>query len=119
MMETVYVRWRRQAAPESREGGCCLIAELVQAGREKGAHTETLIRQLARIEERFLSTRAKDARAFHQGIFWARVDRELADLKLSPEATKRVETSLSEKIPRPHGDWALQALSCTIQYDPK
>jgi len=119
MMERIYVRWRQQAAPETSKGGCCLIAELVKTGRKHNALAETVIKQLATIEERFLTTRARDTRAFHQGLFWAKVDRELTQLKLSPEETEMVQTVLSEKIPRPDDNWALQALSCTIRYDPK
>ena len=118
-MKTIYVRWRSQTNPEGKNGENCLIAELVEAYEEYEPRKEIVIKHLGKIEERFLTTRARDARAFHQGIFWVNADRELDVLGLPPEVRKKVEIALAEKVPRPHDNWALQGITCAIRYDPK
>ena len=118
-MKTIYVRWRKQIKPEEKIGENFLIAELVEAYEEYEPRKEIVIKHLGKIEERFLTTRARDARAFHQAIFWVNADRELDVLGLPPEVRKKVEIALAEKVPRPHDNWALQGITCAIRYDPK
>ncbi|UCF92158.1 MAG: hypothetical protein JSW39_28485 [Desulfobacterales bacterium] len=119
-MQTIHVRWRRQVPPEGQRGSHFLTAELVQACDEPVPAQALVIKKLATIDERFLTTRARDARIFHQGLFWAAARRELDALELTPQVRREVETALAERVPRPpRGDWALQGITCTIRYDPQ
>jgi hypothetical protein len=117
-MKTIRARWRRQFTPGGNRGDHSLIAELIEVLEEHSKQEETVIKNLGTIEERFLTTRAVDARAFHQGLFWVAADRELDALPLLPELRKQIETVLMEKVPRPHADWAIRGITCTIRYDP-
>jgi hypothetical protein len=117
-MKTIRARWRRRFKPGGEKGAQILIAELVEVLEEHPLLKETVIKDLGIIEERFLTTRAADARAFHHGLFWVAADRELDALQLLPEARKQIETVLMEKVPRPHADWALRGITCTVRYDP-
>jgi hypothetical protein len=116
-MKPIYARWRRQIKPGGKKGDHSLIAELVEVLEEHSQQKDTVIKNLGTIEERFLTTRAADARAFHQGLFWVAADRELDALQLLPEVRKKIETVLMEKVPRPHPDWAIRGITCTIRYD--
>jgi hypothetical protein len=116
-MKTIGARWRRQIKPGGKKGDLSLIAELVEVSEEHSRKKETVIKNLGTIEERFLTTRAADARAFHQGLFWVAADRELDALQLPPEVRKQIETVLMEKVPRPHAHWAIRGITCTVRYD--
>jgi hypothetical protein len=118
-MKTIHARWRRQIKPGGRKGDHFLIAELVEVLEEHAEHKEMVIKNLGNIEERFLTTRAADARAFHQGLFWVGADRELDVLPLLPEVRRKIETELMEKVPRPSANWAIRGITCTVRYDPR
>jgi hypothetical protein len=116
-MKTIHARWRRQIKPGGKKGDHFLIAELVEVLGEQAKQKETVIKNLGTIEERFLTTRAADARAFHQGLFWVGADRELDILPLLPEVRRQIETELMEKVPRPNAHWAIRGITCTVRYD--
>ena len=71
-MGILYVKWRRETGDAGRSR-TCLVADLMESQDDR----EHRISEFGRIEERFLTTPAVDARAFHQGIFRAAVDRKL------------------------------------------
>ena len=75
------------------------------------------IMELGSIEKRFLSTKIKGTRAFHQGLFWVVVDKNLDKLGLEPGERSQIESELAETIPRPNGDWAMWGVICVPQFD--
>jgi len=113
------VRWERQNLAMGANGrGSHLVAVLVENSRQR-TRSETLFReQLATISERYLNSRARDMRAFHQGLFWVRVDRKLNGLTLKPRERQKIEAVISETVPRPDKDWALWSVTCIPRYDP-
>ena len=97
-----------------------LVAELVgnhhKAGNGNGSDNFTT--QLGSIGEKYLKSKARDMRAFHQGLFWERVDRKLKHLTLKPQERQKIESIISEKVPRPERDWSLWSVTCIPRYDP-
>lgn len=113
------VRWERQTIEIGANGrGTHLVAVLVE-DYPQGVQPETTFREpLATISERYLQTKARDMRAFHQGLFWERVDRKLNGLTLNPQERHKIESVISETVPRPDRDWALWSVTCIPRYDP-
>lgn len=72
---------------------------------------------LGAIEERFLKTRLKDTRAFHQGLFWLDIGKKLKPLGLNPKAYDEITLKIAEKVPKPPEDWALWGVTCIPRYD--
>jgi hypothetical protein len=66
-----------------------------------------VINFLGSIEERFLNTKARDMRAFHQGLFWVVVDKNLDNLGLEAGERQKIEMEISELVPKPYDEWAL------------
>jgi hypothetical protein len=95
-----------------------LVAVLVDSYQENGKKEERIIEDLSTIEEKFLATKARDMRAFHQGIFWAVVDKKLKNYILAPEVRTKIEEKISETVPRPNDDWPLWSVTCIPRYDP-
>jgi hypothetical protein len=72
---------------------------------------------LGKIEERFLYTKARDMRAFHQGLFWVVVDKNLDNLGLEAGERQKIEMEISAIVPKPSDEWALWGVVCCPQYD--
>jgi 2'-5' RNA ligase len=83
---------------------------------EENKNAKVLAR-LAAIQERFLRIRISKTRAFHQGLFWVKVDQKLEKLGLEEEVQQALEAQISEKVPRPGDDWALWGVTCIPQID--
>lgn len=113
------VRWERQKIEMGTNGrGTSLAAILVEDYCE-GTKSETPFReQLATIPERYLNSKARDMRAFHQGLFWVRVDQKLNHLILKSQERQKIESIISKTVPRPEKDWALWSVTCIPRYDP-
>ena len=112
------VRWQRQKVKNGLNGNTVnLVALLVENFREADRTEETLIEELGTIKEQFLTIKVTDTRAFHQGLFWAAVDKKLNHLKLDPSVREKIEVKLLEKVPKPQDDWALWGVTCTPRYD--
>lgn len=115
------LRWKREKVNHGSNGsGFNLVAVLVenhqiQTGSSSGANPA---RELGSIGEKFLHSKARDMRAFHQGLFWLNVDRQLNRLGLRTEDRDEIELKLSETVPRPNEDWALWSVTCIPRYDP-
>jgi hypothetical protein len=117
----MYVKWERRRLEAPSEGrDFSLVAVLVDDYQEqrKGNPRERAIEYLGDIKEKYLLSKARDMRAFHQGLFWAGVDKKLEHLKLDPEVRKKIEAEISEAVPRPGDDWALWSVTCIPRYDP-
>ena len=113
------VRWQRQKANNGLNGHSVqLVAFLVEQSRETGRTKERCIEELGSVKEHFLTIRATDTRAFHQGLFWAAVDRKLDLLSLSVDVRYAIERQILKEVPRPGEDWALWGVTCIPRYDP-
>ena len=112
------VRWQRQKIKNGFNGNTInLVALLVENFCKADRTEETLIEELGRIKEKFLTIKVTDTRAFHQGLFWAAVDKKLDHLKLDPSVRENIEVKLLEKVPKPQDDWALWGVTCIPRYD--
>jgi len=113
------VRWEKQNSETGKNGkGRSLVAVLVGDYQPAGKNKMRFARQLGSIKERMLNSKARDMRAFHQGLFWVHVDKKLDRLTLKPEQRKEIESKISETVPRPNGDWSLWSVTCIPRYDP-
>ena len=113
------VSWKRKKTINGTNGGGVnLVAELVDHYHTSGNARGNFNTQLGTIGERFLNSKARDMRAFHQGLFWEHVDRELNRLILKPQERQKIESIISETVPRPDADWALWSVTCIPRYDP-
>jgi len=119
MEKTMDVKWEKQIVEAGKNGrGRSLVAVLVEDYQD-GAKTKIRdIQQLASIKERVLDSNARDMRAFHQGLFWANVDKKLDHLPLKPAEREKIESKISKTVSRPTGDWALWSVTCIPRYDP-
>ena len=114
----MHVRWeKRRLEIQTRGGNHRLDALLVEGCKEEGAMKDRILTRLGSIEERFLNAKEVGMKAFHRGLFWAHVDKELEALKLEPEVIARIETKISETVPRPNHEWPLWAVKCIPQYE--
>ncbi len=117
-MRSMTVRWeRRNAAGSMNRKGYMLSLVLVENYQENGKIKEKLIDHLGTIEERFLNTKARDMKAFHQGLFWAKVDQKLDRLKLNTGKRNKIEAEISERVPRPDEQWSIWAVTCVPRFD--
>ncbi|MEJ2101156.1 MAG: hypothetical protein P8X68_14445 [Desulfobacterales bacterium] len=113
------VRWERQRFGSSKNGrGVNLTAVLVAGPCIENNKKQSFSEQLGVIGEHFLRSKALDMRAFHQGVFWANVDRKLDRLMITPTEREKIESKISETVPRPNSDWALWSVTCIPRYDP-
>ena len=113
------VRWEKQNVEAGKNGReRSLVAVLV--GDYHGTETNEMrfVEQLGSIRERMLNSKARDMRAFHQGLFWANVDKKLDHLALNPAQRKEIESKISETVPRPNDEWSLWSITCIPRYDP-
>ena len=113
------VRWEKQIAEAEKDGrGRSLVAILVGDDQDAGETKKRFRQQLGSIKEQMLKSKARDMRAFHQGLFWAHVDKKLDYLSLKPEQRKKIESKITETVPRPDDDWSLWSVTCIPRYDP-
>jgi hypothetical protein len=113
------VSWKREKTRNGTNGGGVnLVAELVGNYQKAGNAIGNFSTQLGTIGEKFLNSRARDMKAFHQGLFWVRVDRKLNRLTLKPQERQKIESIISKTVPRPDTDWALWSVTCIPRYDP-
>ncbi len=113
------VRWQRQKVNNGFNGHAVkLVALLVEQSGGAGRTQERLIEELGSVKEKFLTIRATDTRAFHQGLFWTAVEKKLDGLKLDSNVRETIEVKLLEKVPKPQADWALWGVTCIPRYDP-
>lgn len=112
------VRWERQGIDSGKNGRSVNLVVFLAAGPGiEGQTKQKPMEQLGVIGERFLHSRAQDMRAFHQGLFWANVDQKLDLLVISRAERKKIESKISETVPRPNPDWALWSVTCIPRYD--
>ena len=114
----MHVRWEHRISSTKRSiTQYELVALLVEGSFSEKTENSKVLARLAAIEERFLCIRVSKTRAFHQGIFWVKVDQKLEKLGLEQEAQQAIEAQIAEKVPRPGDDWALWGVTCIPRID--
>ncbi len=113
------VSWKREKIKNGMNGsGFNLVAVLVGNYQTDGGTGGNHTRQLGAIGEKFLRSKARDMRAFHQGLFWQHVDKKLNPLSIDPQEKEKIELTISKTVPRPGEDWALWSVTCIPRIDP-
>ena len=113
------VSWKRKKTINGTNGGGVnLVAELVDNYHTAGNTEGNITTQLGIIGEKFLNSKARDMRAFHQGIFWVAVDKRLEQLNLDAKLRNRIEADILKTVSRPDDDWALWGVTCIPRFDP-
>ena len=115
----MHVKWQNQKIKSGFNGATNHLVALLVDDSAKPAHKRAgLPTELGTIKAQYLQTKARNAREFHQGLFWAAVDRKLDLLALSPEVRSGIEKQILKEVPRPDEDWALWGVTCIPRYDP-
>jgi hypothetical protein len=113
------VMWEKQNPPNTVNGkGINLKALLVEPYQDNGSVKHKVIEHLGAIEEKFLVSKVRNMREFHQGLFWTAVDRKLDCLGLDPRQRDKIESVIDQTISRPDEDWALWGVTCIPRFDP-
>ena len=111
----MFVKWIRRSLNNGLNGKRYQLTAFLDGGLQtKGSVKQ---RPLGTIEERFLHTKARDMRAFHQGFFWVVVDKNLDNLGLEAAERQLVEKEISAIVPQPSDEWALWGVVCCPAYD--
>ena len=83
MSETMHVRWERQIVNSNgRITQFQLVALLVEGCVAEKNENAKVLTALGAIQERFLRIRISKTKAFHQGLFWVKVDQKFEDIGL-------------------------------------
>ena len=112
----MHVEWINKKRNGNGKGEC-LRAVLSRSYQNEDEAKPKPVMELGSIEKRYLSTRIKGTRAFHQGLFWVVVDKNLDKLGLEPGERRQIESELADTIPRPNGDWAMWGVICVPEFD--
>jgi hypothetical protein len=115
----MHIKWKKQS-PQNRikVKGINLEALLVESYQDNGSVKHRLIEHLGAIEEKFLASKVRNMREFHQGLFWTAVDQKLDRIRLDSRQRERIEADISQMVSRPDEDWALWGVTCNPRYDP-
>jgi hypothetical protein len=112
------VKWERNSTNSpSKRRRYTLSFFLVENYQTQGRSKERRIGHLGDIEERFLNSKMRDMKAFHQGLFWAKVDKKLEGLGLKAGKRNKIEAKIAKLVPRPTRNWALWAVTCVPRHD--
>ena len=115
----MHVKWEKQSPQNGvNVKGINLEALLVESYQDNGSVKHRLIERLGAIEEKFLASKVRNMREFHQGLFWTVVDKKLDRLRLDPPQRDRIEADISQMVSRPDEDWALWGVTCIPRFDP-
>jgi hypothetical protein len=109
------VRWIRRSLGIGYKGRGYQLSAVLDGCLQEGEGYKPS--HLATIEERFLSTKARDMRAFHQGLFWVSVDKNLTNIELKAGERQKIEEQIALTVPRPSSEWALWGVVCVPKYD--
>ena len=113
------VKWEKRRPQNGANGnGRNLAALLVEPFRENGSVKSRVIEHLGTIEEKFLTSKVRNMRQFHQGLFWTVVDRKLDLLGLDADQRNRIEAAIAQTVSRPDQDWELWGVTCVPRFDP-
>ena len=114
----MHVKWEKHRPPNGANGNSVnLTALLVEPYQNNGSAPKRLIEHLGTIEEKFLASKVRNMRQFHQGLFWTAVDKKLDRLGLDSQQRNRIEADIAQTVSRPDEDWALWGVMCIPQFD--
>ncbi len=115
----MHVKWEKQIPPNGSNGESVnLKALLVEQYQDNGSAKHRVVEHLGSIGEKFLATKVRNMREFHQGLFWTAVDKKLDRLRLDTRQRNRIEADISQMVSRPDEDWALWGITCIPRFDP-
>ena len=115
----MHVKWEKQIPPNGSNGESVnLKALLVEQYQDNGSTKHRVVEHLGSIGEKFLATKVRNMREFHQGLFWTAVDKKLDRLRLDTRQRNRIEADISQMVSRPDEDWALWGITCIPRFDP-
>ena len=115
----MHVKWEKQSPQNGvKVKGLNFKALLVESYQDNGSVRHRLIEHLGAIEEKFLVSKVRNMREFHQGLFWTAVEKKLDHLRLDPRQRGRIEADISQMVSRPTEDWALWGVTCIPRFDP-
>ena len=115
----MHVKWEKDSPPNGVNGQAInLEALLVESHQGNGSLKPRLIAHLGTIGEKFLASKVRNMREFHQGLFWTAVDKKLDRLRLDPRQRERIVADISQMVSRPDEDWALWGVTCVPRFDP-
>jgi len=115
----MYVKWEWRGLHKELNGRSLnLAAVLVEGCPENGRTGQSVVACLGAIDQRFLLTKVRNMKEFHQGLFWAAVDQKLDHLNLDAELRGRIEADILKTVSRPDPDWALWGITCIPRFDP-
>ncbi len=115
----MHVKWEKQSPPNGSNGKIVsLKALLVEQYQDNGSVKHRVVEYLGAIEEKFLTTKVRNMREFHQGLFWVAVDKKLDHLGLDTRRRNRIEADICQTVSRPNEDWALWGVTCIPRFDP-
>jgi len=113
------VQWeRRRPDYEFNESALNLEAVLVEGYQDNGMTRQRVVARLGCIGEKFLASKVRNMREFHQGLFWLAVDRQLNRLELDPAVRNQIEAEILITVPRPGENWELWGVTCIPRFDP-
>ena len=113
------VQWERRRPDNAFNGSALnLEAVLVESYQDNGNTSQRVVARLGCIGEKFLATKVRNMRQFHQGLFWLAVDRQLDHLKLDSAVRNQIEAEILKTVSRPDKDWELWGVTCIPQFDP-
>ena len=113
------VQWKRRRSDNEFNGNTLnLEAVLVESYQDNGNTSQRVVVRLGCIREKFLTTKVRNMREFHQGLFWLAVDRQLDHLKLDSAVRNQIETEILKTVSRPDKDWELWGVTCIPRFDP-
>lgn len=114
----MHVKWERQIKHTERGRRRHILVALLIEGCAPGKDEKAnVLTRLGVIQERFLLMKISKTRAFHQGLFWVKVDRKLGELGIEEKVQILLEAQISKKVPRPAEDWALWGVTCIPRID--
>ncbi len=113
------VKWEKRRPQYGANGKSInLSALLVEPYQDNGSASSRLIEHLGSIEEKYLASKVRNMRQFHQGLFWSAVDKKLDRLGLDSHQRSRIEADIAQTVSRPDEDWALWGVTCIPRFDP-
>jgi hypothetical protein len=113
------VQWERRRPDNEFNGNALnLEAVLVESYQENGNISQRVVAHLGCIGEKFLTTKVRNMREFHKGLFWVAVDSQLDHLKLGSALRSQIEAEILTTVSRPDEDWALWGVTCIPRFDP-
>jgi len=114
----MHVKWEKRSLKKGiNRKSINLKAVLVENYQNNGNTQQRIVDNLGDIDEKFLSTNVQNMRAFHQGLFWVVVDKNLDNIGVEADERQKIVAEISATVPKPSDEWALWGVVCCPEYD--